>query len=116
MPVNRTIGERLAAQANRVETRRVAMLRERDRLDGLIAEAVTTRPDSAQWYAYPGELTIEEAVKFAGGGAAGIAAALDRQRKRLAEADGRPVRRRAKSSRKSSSSAKRAATRRTHQP
>lgn len=111
MPVNRTIAERIAAQAGRLEVKRIAMLRERDTLDRLILEAVTSRPDSAQWYAYPGELTIEEAVTFAGGGAAGVAAAVDREQKRRAQAaeqKAKPRNRR--------SSRKRAATRRVNTP
>lgn len=108
----RRLFERLAAQASRVETKQTAYLRERDRLDELVAGAVTTRPDSVQWYAYAGELSIDVAIQAIGGGPAGLHRAMERHRKVLAE--------RAKSKPKGRPSARtqarRAATSRAHRP
>lgn len=82
----RPLFERLGAQAGRVEQKQTAYLRERDRLDALVAEAVSARPSSVQWYAYPGELSIDDVVKAIGGGPAGLHKIMERYRKTQAAA------------------------------
>lgn len=109
----RRLFERLGAQAGRVEVKQTAYLRERDRLDRLIAEAVSARPDSVQWYAYPGELSIDDVVKAIGGGPAGLHKIMDRQRKAAADAKAKAAKARKTSAR---TQARRTATSRVHQP
>lgn len=109
----RRLFERLSAQAGRVEVKQTAYLRERDRLDRLVAEAVSTRPDSVQWYAYPGELSIDDVTKAIGGGPAGLHKIMDRQRKAAAETKVAKAKTRKTSAR---TQARRAATSRVHTP
>lgn len=53
----------------------------RDDLDAAIAAHVTTKPESATWYAHPGTLTIDQAIAAVGGGPTGIHRAMERHRK-----------------------------------
>jgi hypothetical protein len=73
-------------QRKRLNIARERAARERDRLDELIAHAVSTDPASRVWYASPGVLSIEQAASAAGITALGVDRAMERYRTQSAAA------------------------------
>lgn len=71
---------RLFEQRARLNRARERAQRERERLDELIAEAVSTDPGSRVWYAAPGVLSIEQVAGAAGTTALGVDRAMERYR------------------------------------
>ena len=86
---------RLMAQNARVEDARAKVRLESDRLDAMLADAVSAKPELPTWYAHPGVLTIDQAISVITGGPAALHRSLERYRKAQAEAaKARPRRRR----------------------
>jgi hypothetical protein len=71
---------RLFEQRARLDQARERAARERDRLDELMAHAVSTEPASRVWYASPGVLSIEQVAGAAGITALGVDRAMERYR------------------------------------
>lgn len=57
--------EHVAAQAARVAAAKDKLRREEERLDDVVANAVSSKPDSRTWYASPGTLTQAKAREAA---------------------------------------------------
>ena len=81
---------RLMAQDARLEGTLARVRTESDRLDNMLADAVSSKPESATWYAHPGVLTIDQAVSVITGGVAALHHALERYRRRVS-ADAKPA-------------------------
>jgi hypothetical protein len=86
--------QRLFEQRARWDHARERAARERDRLDEMIAHAVSTDPASRVWYASPGVLAIEQAAGATSLTPLGVDRAMERYRTNQAAAARNGARRR----------------------
>jgi hypothetical protein len=90
---------RLFEQHARLNAARERAARERDRLDELIAHAVSTDPASRVWYASPGVLSIEQAAGATSLTPLGVDRAMERYRTNQSAAARNGARRRKRTKR-----------------